>query len=140
MGHTTSRKKELTLSQIMEVSCRIDFRSLPADTFSEHTGRLESISAAGCTIRTSQHPESWDALELRIYLPGLSSPLRIDHAKVIWGRSDAFTVGYLALAVAEQLRLRDYLTDADFFVARHLDSILSFSPMPARRICDPTLQ
>src|SRR5512134_3674166 len=116
MSHTTGRERESTLSLIMEVSCRVDFRSLSADTFSEHTGRLESISSAGCTIRTSQHPESWDALELRIYLPRLGSPLRIDHARVTWGCSDAFTVEYLTLAVAEQLRLGNYLTDADFFV------------------------
>ena len=117
MRHTTTSKIALPLSLVMKVSCRVDFRPVSAEPVSEHTGRLESISATGCTIRTGQHPASWYALELRIYLPGLSSPLRVDHATVTWGRSDAFTVEFLILAVAEQLRLGDYLTEADFFVS-----------------------
>ncbi len=117
MSRTTIRKRAWAQSLIMKVSCRLDFRSVIAETCSEHTGRLESISATGCTIRTGQHPESWDALELRIYLPGLNSALRVDHAKVTWGCSDAFTVEFLALAVAEQLRLGDYLAETDFFVS-----------------------
>ena len=104
------------MSERSTVPCRVDFRPVTADTFGEHTGRLESISATGCTIRTGQPLESWDPLGLRIYLPGLAWPLQVDQAKVTWGRSDVFTVEYLSLPVAQQLRLGDYLGDADFFV------------------------
>ena len=117
------------MSERSTVPCRVDFRPVTADTFGEHTGHLESISATGCTIRTGQPLESWDALELGIYLPGLAWLLKVDQAKVTWGRSDVFTVEYLSLAVAEQLRLEDYLGDADVFV----DASCRLDPVHADR-------
>ena len=98
------------------VACRVDFRTLPAEVLTEQTGRLESLWATGCTILTAHRPAPDAALELRIYLPGLAWPLQVDQAKVTWGRSDVFMVEYLSLAVAEQLRLGDYLADTNFFV------------------------
>jgi hypothetical protein len=100
----------------MEASCRVDFRPVNADTSCEHTGRIEAIFATGCTIRT-QRPESWEALELRIYLPGGDWPLRVDHATVTWVRWDSFSVEFLTLSAPEQERLRNYLAGGDSLVA-----------------------
>ena len=107
------------------VSCRIDFRAGTAGALRVYTGRLEFLSATGCTIQTVQHPTSWDALELWMYLPGLTSVLQINHAKVTWGCSNAFSVEFVDLAVAEQLRLGDYLSDEDFVV----DAVVSSAPI-----------
>lgn len=104
------------------MSCRVDFRAVSAGAFSVHGGRLELISPTGCTIRTGQHPKSGDALELWVYLPGLTSVLQVNHAKVTWACSNAFRVEFVALSVAEQLRLGDYLSDGDFIVDATLDS------------------
>ena len=104
-----------------EARCPVESISepFPPTSLKEQTGRLESLWATGCTILTAHLPTPDAALELRIYLPGLAWPLQVDQAKVTWGRSDVFTVEYLSLAVAEQLRLGDYLADyPNFFVDR----------------------
>ena len=98
----------MTLSPTRAVSCRVDFRAVIAGAVSAYTGRLESLSASGCTIRTGQHLTAWDALELSIYLPGLTSVLQINQAKVTWACSNAFRVEFVALAVAEE----DFVVDA----------------------------
>ena len=110
------QRRDIGPSLSREVSCRVDFRSVTADTCGEHTGRLESISATGCTIRTGRPLESWDALELRMYLPGLDSALRVDQAKVTWAAFGCVHGGISLSRIAEQLRLGDYLADTDFFV------------------------
>ncbi len=112
MRKTNHISKSSSVSQrIIEVSCRVDFRPVDATTFCERTGRLELMSATGCIIRC-QRPESWEALELRVYLPGGDWPLRVDHAQVTWGHWDEFTVEFLSMPATDQQRLQDYLAAA----------------------------
>lgn len=125
MSHATTGARAGTPPLPRAVSCRIDFRAVTAGACSVHTGRLECLSATGCSIQTSQRPTSGDALELWIYLPGLTSVLRINHAKVTWACSDALSVEFVHLAVAEQLRLGDYLSDEDFIV----DAVVNSAPI-----------
>jgi hypothetical protein len=96
------------MSPILETLCRVDYRSVRDGFSGEHTSRLDSLSATGCTIRSRELPET-DALELRIYLPDGEWPLRIDLAKVTWGHWDGFTVEFLSMPAKEQQRLQDYL-------------------------------
>ena len=90
---------------------RADFRPVAATTLSEQTGRVESFSATGCTILTRSHPDPGAELELRLYLPGSSWPLRVDRAKVAWGHWDSFTVEFLSLPASEQNRLEESLVE-----------------------------
>ena len=48
---------------------RADFRPMHAQTFSENSGRVESLSATGCTILARCQPQPDAELELRLYLP-----------------------------------------------------------------------
>ena len=38
------------------VMFRADFRAVSAETFSEHTGRVESLPSTNCTILTRRNP------------------------------------------------------------------------------------
>lgn len=91
------------------VPCRVDFRTVPAQSLTEQTGRLESLWATGCTILSAHHTASGEALELRIYLPDGEWPLRIDRAKITREQWDSITVEFLDLPVRDQERLRTYL-------------------------------
>ena len=97
------------MSERSAVPCRVDFRVLPAHSFKEQTGRLESLWTTGCTIFTARHPSAEAALELRIYLPDGEWPLRVDRAHVTWGHWDSFTVEFVSLPARDQERLRTYL-------------------------------
>ena len=81
------------MAPTIEVSCRVDYRANSTDRFSEHTSRLDSLSATGCTIRSRALPDT-DMLELRIYLPDGEWPLGIDRAKVTWIHWDGFTAEF----------------------------------------------
>ena len=96
------------MAPTIEVSCRVDYRANSTDRFSEHTSRLDSLSATGCTIRSRALPDT-DMLELRIYLPDGEWPLRIDRAKVTWIHWDGFTAEFLEMPAADQRRLGEYL-------------------------------
>lgn len=95
-----------------EVMFRADFRPVAAETLSEHTGRVQSLSSSGCTILTRCQPDPGAQLELRLYLPGGSWPIRVDHAKVTWEHWDSFTVEFISLPARDQERLEDYLAEA----------------------------
>jgi hypothetical protein len=97
------------MSEGRTVSCRVDFRTLLAHSFTEQTGRVESLWATGCTILTTEHPACDTLLELRIYLPDGEWPLRVDRAQMTWGHWDSFTVDFLSLPAGDQQRLREYL-------------------------------
>lgn len=97
------------MSPTMEVSCRVDYRAIRTGLVGEHTSRLDSLSATGCTLRTGQAPDAGD-LELRIYLPDGGWPIRIDHAKVTWGHWDGFTVDFVDMPASDQRRLQAYLS------------------------------
>jgi hypothetical protein len=96
------------MSERSTVPCRVDFRVLPADSFKEHTGRLESLWATGCTILTSYHPASDAKLELRLYLPDGEWPLRVEDAHINWAHWDSLTVEF-TLPARDQERVRQYL-------------------------------
>lgn len=89
-------------------SCRVDFRTLPAASFAEYSGRVESLWATGCTIRASHHPASDARLELRVYLHDGEWPLRVEGAHITWAHWDAFTVEF-TLSAQDHERVRRYL-------------------------------
>jgi hypothetical protein len=99
------------MSPTIEVPCRVDYRSRNALTLHEHTSRLESLSATGCTILSRDVPQA-ETLELRIYLPDGHCPIRVDRAKVTWGHWNAFTVEFVSMPAADQRHLQDFLAVA----------------------------
>lgn len=97
------------MSAFKSIPCRVDFRLLPATTLSDQTGRLETLSPTGCTIRTRHHLPPDSRLELRIYLPDGQWPLRVECAQIIDHQRDSITVSFLQLSTREQEHLDEYL-------------------------------
>lgn len=91
------------------IPCRVDFRTFPAESFSETTGRVESLWATGCSIQASLPTAPDPVLELRIYLPDGEWPLIIDGAHITWGHWDSFTVEFVSMPDRDRARLHAYL-------------------------------
>ncbi len=104
------------MSERSTVPCRVDFRAIPAHSFTEATGRLESLWATGCTILASTPTAPDPVLELRIYLPDGEWPLTVDRAHVTWGHWDSFTVEFVNLPARDQARLHAYLASEQTLV------------------------
>lgn len=100
------------MSPTIVVPCRVDYRPAAVQEFCEQTGRVEFLSATGCTIRTSHHPEPGAMLELRIYLPGSAWPIRVHKAEVTWSHWDEFTVEFLNLPLRDQDQLQHCLVES----------------------------
>ena len=58
------------------------FRTPPAHSLKEQTGRLEALWTTGCTILTPQPPVSDTLYELWIHLRDDEWPLRMDRARI----------------------------------------------------------
>ncbi len=105
------------MSPTIEVPCRVDFRPVAAQEFCEHTGRVDTLSATGCSIRSGHRQEPGTTLELRVYLPGAHWPIRVQRAEVIWSHWDEFTVEFCDVSIRDQDRLQRCLGDASALAA-----------------------
>ncbi len=105
------------MSPTIVASCRVDFRPVAAQEFHEQTGRVDMLSATGCSIRSRQRPEPGKTLELRVYLPGAHWPIRVQRAHVIWSHWDKFTVEFLDLSIRDQDQLERCLHEASTLAA-----------------------
>ncbi len=101
----------------IEVPCRVDYRPAGAQNFCEWTGRVNDLSATGCSIRTRDQPAADTRLELRIYLPGSGWPMRVTQAEIIWSHWDEFTVEFLELSIRDRDQLQRCLMEASALVA-----------------------
>ena len=95
----------------IEVPCRVDYRPVGAKEFSEQVGRVDTLSATGCSIQSRQRPQPGTTLELRVYLPGAPWPIRVQRAQVIWSHWDEFTVEFHGLTVRDQDLLQRCLVE-----------------------------
>ncbi|MBA2485314.1 MAG: PilZ domain-containing protein [Nitrospira sp.] len=97
------------MSRTIAVACRVDFRAAHSGTLKEQVGRVELLSASGCTILSHPQPAPETLFELRIALPDGHWPLIVERAQVIESQWDAFTVEFLSVPLRDQQRLRNFL-------------------------------
>src|SRR5688500_13151385 len=88
MHSTATQQGEQIMSPTLEVSCRVDYRPVHATHFCEYSGRIEYLSASGCTIQATDRPDPGTTLELRLYVPGSAWPIRVARATVAWAHWD----------------------------------------------------
>ena len=99
------------MSPTLQIPCRVDFRPAGSEQWCEWTGRVNYLSATGCSILTSHRPDPDVKLELRIYLPGCVWPVRVQDAEVVWSHWDEFTVEFHGLTISDQDQLQRCLAE-----------------------------
>ena len=100
------------MSPTIELPCRVDYRPVGAQQFCEWTGRVNYLSATGCSIQSSHQPDADMRVELRVYLPGGAWPIRVKQAEIMWSHWDEFTVEFLDLSLSDRDQLQHYLFEA----------------------------
>lgn len=90
---------------------RVQFRS----TFSGHQidgeGKAIDISQGGCKIESDLRAPAGTTLELRLYVPGLDWPIRVEQAAVKWARGRQFGLEFVRLLPKEEETLRRLIKD-----------------------------
>ena len=105
------------MSLTIELPCRVDYRPVGAQHFCEWTGRVNYLSATGCSILAAEAPQAGARLELRIYLPGNAWPMQVQQAEVVWRHWGEFTVEFVQLSMRDQDQLQRCLSEASLHAA-----------------------
>lgn len=82
------------------------FRSTFSGGQREGQGRTLDLSTGGCKIETDLPVVVGASFECRIYIPGLSWPLRIDEAKVRWVKAKTFGIQFTKIQPDEITKLK----------------------------------
>lgn len=82
------------------------FRSTFSGGQREGQGRTLDLSTGGCKIETDLPVVVGASFECRIYIPGLSWPLRIDEAQVRWVKAKTFGIQFTKIQPDEISKLK----------------------------------
>ena len=92
---------------------RVQFRS----TFSGHQvdgeGKAIDLSRGGCKIESDLCVQAGTPLELRLYVPDLDWPMRVEQAAVKWARGQQFGLEFLRLLPKEEETLGRLIKDLE---------------------------
>lgn len=90
---------------------RVQFRS----TFSGHQidgeGKAIELSQGGCRIESDLSVPADTTLELRLYVPDLDWPMRVEQATVKWARGREFGLEFVRILPDEEETLRRVVKD-----------------------------
>jgi hypothetical protein len=117
MNRTATLEGARTMNPTIKMPCRVDLRPVGSKEFCEWTGRIDQVSATGCSIRSAHTPDPGARLELRIYLPGNSWPMQVQEVQVVWNHWGEFTVEFLQVAMRDRDQLEGSLTEASMLMA-----------------------
>jgi PilZ domain len=104
-------KKDRGTEKRMSPRFTAQFRSTFSGGQREGQGKTLDLSDGGCRIESDQPVVSNAAFECRIYVPGLSWPLRIDEAQVRWVKGNVFGLEFTAMHPDERAKLRQLIAN-----------------------------
>lgn len=81
-------------------------------------GRMLDLTAPGCLIESPVVVTKGQYLHLKMFLPGLRSPLLVTLGAVRWAKGTQFGVEFIKMHEAERRKL-------DRFMAQHLSDVAS---------------
>lgn len=92
---------------------RVQFRSTFSGDQVDGEGQVVDLSRGGCKIESDSSVPSGTALELRLYLPDLDWPMRVEQASVKWARGREFGLEFLRLLPVEEEKLHRVVKDLE---------------------------
>ena len=94
------------------------FRSTFSGGQREGQGKTLDLSDGGCKIETDQPVVVGATFECRVYVPGLSWPLRINLAQVRWVKGRSFGLQFIDVHLEEQMKLKQVIRDLKLEAAK----------------------
>lgn len=90
---------------------RVQFRSTFTGRQIEGEGKATDLSQGGCRIESDISITASTTLELRLYVPGLDWPLRVEQAVVKWARGREFGLEFVRILPDEEKTLHRVVKD-----------------------------
>lgn len=87
------------------------FRSTFSGGQRESHGKTVDLSDGGCKIETDQAVVVGATFECRVYVPGLSWPLRINLAQVRWVKAKTFGLQFIDVQPEERIKLKQVIAN-----------------------------
>lgn len=92
---------------------RVQFRSTFAGYQIEGEGKAIDLSQGGCKIESDLRVPASATLELRLYVPDLDWPVRVEQAAVKWARGQQFGLEFVRLLPKEEETLLRVVKDLE---------------------------
>ena len=92
---------------------RVQFRSTFSGDRIDGDGKAIDLSQRGCRIESELTVPASTMLELRLYVPGLDWPMRVEQASVKWARGREFGLEFVRLLPKEEETLHRVVKDLE---------------------------
>ena len=92
---------------------RVQFRSKFSGDQIDGEGKAIDLSQRGCRIESDLSVPASSILELRLYVPGLDWPMRVEQASVKWARGREFGLEFVRLLPKEEETLHRVVKDLE---------------------------
>ena len=90
---------------------RVQFRSTFTGHKIEGEGKATDLSQGGCRIEIDVSIPASTTLEMRLYVPGLDWPMRVEQAAVKWARGREFGLEFVRILPDEEKTLHRVVKD-----------------------------
>lgn len=92
---------------------RVQFRSKFSGNQIDGEGKAIDLSKGGCRIESDLSIPASTTLELRLYVPGLDWPMRVEQAAVKWARGREFGLEFVRMLPKEEETLHRVVKDLE---------------------------
>jgi len=92
---------------------RVQFRSTFSGDRIDGDGKAIDLSQKGCRIESELTVPASTMLELRLYVPGLDWPMRVEQASVKWARGREFGLEFVRILPVEEEKLQKVVKDLE---------------------------
>src|SRR5438093_5014572 len=92
---------------------RVQFRSKFSGEQIDGEGKAIDLSQRGCRIESELTVPASTMLELRLHVPGLDWPMRVEQASVKWARGREFGLEFVRILPVEEEKLQKVVKDLE---------------------------
>jgi hypothetical protein len=102
---STEKKRQVRKARRVELRCILRFSSGEI----EGEGTITNISTSGCRAESDINMAEELDVQVIIFLPDQSPPVKVERASVRWVSGDAFGLSFILFFPSERARLRTFI-------------------------------
>ena len=102
---STEKERQVRKARRVELRCILRFSSGEI----EGEGTITNISTSGCRAESDINMAEGLDVQIIIFLPDQSPPVKVERASVRWVSGDAFGLSFILFFPSERARLRTFI-------------------------------
>ncbi len=102
---STEKERQVRKARRVELRCILRFSSGEI----EGEGTISNISTSGCRAESDINMAEGLDVQVIIFLPDQSPPVKVERASVRWVSGDAFGLSFILFFPSERARLRTFI-------------------------------